>query len=469
MRNKLHIIFASLFITMVSCNKYLDVTPKSSISEDQIFETEIGFQQALSGVYAELATVSLYGDKLSLGFVSALAQNYDMTATGAPYKETTALNYTSDEVVSHLKSIWNQSYKSIAGINNILNHTVSNKSVLADNSYALVRGEALGLRAYLHFDLLRLFGPHPSANIKSIPYETTVDNYATVPGTTSEVLALILKDIDEASTLMATIDAVPQNEVANRQVKMNYYGIKALEARVRMYMGDKEGAFAAASIVVNSNRFPFVDVSKVSAIASVKDRLFKSELVFGLRSRYIQNWADGYFRYKLNTSFSLRRPDLDINTLYENISTDIRKQYLFEYDQLTVYPSKFWQTYVLSTNESSTSTNRLDQLVPMLRISEMYYILAETAPSVANGLAYLNKVRSARALLPLSDAIVNSTSLLQTEIQKEYQKEFYGEGQLFFYYKRHQVAKMQFRNTAMISKDYVLPIPTDELEYNPNY
>jgi hypothetical protein len=469
MKKITYIVLAALTFTQVSCEKYLDVTPKSSISEKQIFETEIGFQQALSGVYAELSTASLYGDRLSLGFVSALAQNYNMTTTGAPYKETTALNYTSTEVVSHLKTIWNQGYKSIAGINNILNHTVSNRNVLSNSNYALIRGEALGLRAYVHFDLLRLFGPHPSASGKAIPYETTVDNFATVPGTTTEVLTAVLKDLEEAAQLLAGEDPVRTSSVSSRQIKMNYFAVKALEARVRLYMGDKAGAHEAASIVVAAQKFPFVDVSKVSASAAVKDRLFKSELVFGLRSRNIQNWADGYFRYKLNTGYSLRREDRDMILLYENSTTDIRKQYLFEYDQLVVYPSKFWQTYVLTTNESSTSDARLDQLVPMIRISEMYYILAETDQSVEKSVEYLNKVRGARAILPLATNYVDNSTILNEEIQKEYQKEFYGEGQLFFYYKRNQSANMQFRSTPMISSDYVLPIPQDELEYNPNY
>jgi len=469
MKKITYIVLAALTFTQVSCEKYLDVTPKSSISEKQIFETEIGFQQALSGVYAELSTASLYGDRLSLGFVSALAQNYNMTTTGAPYKETTALNYTSTEVVSHLKTIWNQGYKSIAGINNILNHTVSNRNVLSNSNYALIRGEALGLRAYVHFDLLRLFGPHPSASGKAIPYETTVDNFATVPGTTTEVLTAVLKDLEEAAQLLASEDPVRTSSVSSRQIKMNYFAVKALEARVRLYIGDKAGAHEAASIVVAAQKFPFVDVSKVSASAAVKDRLFKSELVFGLRSRNIQNWADGYFRYKLNTGYSLRREDRDMILLYENSTTDIRKQYLFEYDQLVVYPSKFWQTYALTTNESSTSDARLDQLVPMIRISEMYYILAETDQSVEKSVEYLNKVRGARAILPLATNYVDNSTILNEEIQKEYQKEFYGEGQLFFYYKRNQSANMQFRSTPMISSDYVLPIPQDELEYNPNY
>ena len=47
--------------------------------------------------------------------------------------------------------------------------------------YETMKGEALGLRAFLHFDLLRLYGPISSENPngEAIPYRTTFDNEAT--------------------------------------------------------------------------------------------------------------------------------------------------------------------------------------------------------------------------------------------------------------------------------------------------
>ena len=49
---------------------------------------------------------------------------------------------------------------------------------------------------------------------------------------------------------------------------------------------------------------------------------------------------------------------------------------------------------------------------------------------------YLEKVRTNRGLLsyPLSKSM--SASELEAEIRKEYKKEFWGEGQLWYYYKR---------------------------------
>jgi hypothetical protein len=49
------------------------------------------------------------------------------------------------------------------------------KGIFSGNNYAIIKGEALALRAYLHFDLLGcLPTPINNPNGKGIPYVTTV-------------------------------------------------------------------------------------------------------------------------------------------------------------------------------------------------------------------------------------------------------------------------------------------------------
>lgn len=55
----------------------------------------------------------------------------------------------------------------------------------------------------------------------------------------------------------------------------------------------------------------------------------------------------------------------------------------------------------------------------------------------------------------------------QQEIQKEYQKDFWGEGQ-FFYYLKRRLVKDFYRcpfPTGMVAAYYVFPIPDDEIEF----
>ena len=57
-------ILLTFFAVNVSCESWLDIQPVDSVSEEQLFETESGFMQALNGVYVEMNQSSLYGGEL---------------------------------------------------------------------------------------------------------------------------------------------------------------------------------------------------------------------------------------------------------------------------------------------------------------------------------------------------------------------------------------------------------------------
>lgn len=471
-RTTLIIGILAIVAVFSGCKKFLDVTPKTSLAEEQLFTSEVGFQQALSGVYGKLASDSLYGDNLSMGFVSALAQNYSTVNSSAAValQQTQLLNYASTEVAGYTNAIWSSSYSAIAAANKIIANTAANRSILSNNSYAQLRGEALALRAFLHFDLLRMFGPEytAGANLKAIPYKKDVNENAIIPSTTADVVKFALADLKEAADLLLPVDPIVTSDLRSRRNKLNYYGVKALEARIRLYSGDKSGAATAANVVISSGKYAFVTQAAAGAISSglvVRDRLYFNEQVFMIRVRDILPTVQLYFRFRgsLDQSLTLT-PASRFATLYENSSSDIRSVYRIEQDGGNLFPSKFWQA---SSATTTISDNLLDQYVPGIRLAEMYYILAETAETPALGVGYLNTVRQNRGISNLATTITATD--LTAAITKEYQKEFYAEGQLFFYYKRIKALRMLFRNTVMTPADYKLPIPDSELQFNPNY
>ena len=471
MKNKILLIICLFSVLALSgCKKYLEVYPKSSIAENELFESEIGFQQAITGIYSQMASRNLYGDNLTMGFVSALAQNYAVSGSGVRFVDSRAVNLGSAEVQNFSGAIWSTAYSAIAGANKVILNCDKRRNLLSDQSYAMFRGESLALRACLHFDLLRLFGPVYTlgASLKAIPYKTTVDQNPVPPSTTAEVIQFILKDLQEAEALMKMKDPILSGGLS-RQINLNYYAVKALQARVLLYSGNNTDAYAAAKTVVDSELFPFIGSYQISTTAGQKDRLYLQEQVFCIRVRDIKNWVDpGYFRSNGGTTSRLTRSSSDFNNLFQTASggsTDFRYVYGIETDNGTAFPSKYWQTYQFNTLDS----NRLDQYVPAIRISEMYYIMAETAPTVQEGITLLNTVRGNRGLRDLSLSIDRTT--LQNEILREYQKEFYAEGQLWYYYKRKVTAKPQFiaSSITMNADRYKLPIPQAELEFNPNY
>ena len=464
----------SIVVVFSSCKKFLDVEPKTNLSEEQLFTSEVGFQQALSGVYGQLASNNLYGDNLSMGFVSALAQNYSTLNSNADValQQTQVLNFASAEVAGYTNAIWSASYSAIAAANKIIANTETSRSLLTDNAYALLRGEALALRAFIHFDLLRMFGPEytAGANLKAIPYKKEVNENAEIPSTTADVVQFALADLKQAEDLLLQADPIVSSDLRSRRNKLNYYGVKALEARIKLYSGDMAGAAAAANVVINSTKYTFVTPQAAGAVSTglvVRDRLYFNEQVFMIRVRDILPTVQRYFRFRGALGQTLTRTSANFATLYETTSgggTDIRFLFRLEQDGGNLFPSKFWQA---STATTTITDNLLDQYVPGIRLAEMYYILAEAASTPAMGVEYLNTVRQNRGLSNLATDI--TATALTAAITKEYQKEFYAEGQLFFYYKRTKTRRMQFRNVDMAPEQYVLPIPDAELQFNPNY
>lgn len=461
-------------LTLSGCNNYLDVAPKSSIPEEEMFSSEIGFRQALTGVYSTLASRSLYGDNLTMGFVSALAQNYNTSGNGtAPlFVPTRNYDYSSDQVVTYTNQIWKAAYNGISGANNIIKFAEINRSVLNEQSYKQILGEAYALRGLFHFEVLRLFAPSYTVGSKSkaIPYKVDVDKYSVSPSTVEEVLDFVIRDLQSSEDLLKQVDPVLSNTM-DRRYKMNYYAVKAIQARAYMYKNATAEAYKAAKEVIDSGKFPFVTKSAVAAAAGTKDRLFRQELIFAIRNRDIKTWAeDEYFTFRASIDYRLTRPDADLRSIYEYTTVgqdDIRYKNLFEDNQGFKFPSKFWQT-----STTTIDSLRLDQTVPVVRMSEMRYIIAETAPSPQEALDMLNTVRLGRTVIALPSNPANlDRNFIQNEITKEYQKEMYAEGQLFYYYKRLNKTSIPFTpsNLSFDTKFYVLPIPQDELEFNPNY
>ena len=110
-----------------------------------------------------------------------------------------------------------------------------------------------------------------------------------------------------------------------------------------------------------------------------------------------------------------------------------------------------------------------NDIYPLLRLSEAYYIAAECLKesNPKRAVELLNLVRSARnlSLFPL-DYKTMSADDIQNEIYKEYRKEFVGEGgQLFFYYKRLNAPEIKGASVRPGKNVYVLPIPSNDQEF----
>jgi hypothetical protein len=465
-------IIIPLFFIAASagCKKWLDVSPKTQIREGELLTSEQGFEDALTGVYLKLGSRSLYGQNLTMGFLDVLGQYYSVsTSSNSTFKQAASFDYADAGVKGAIAGIWTDAYASIANLDNLLAQIDNKRGLFAESNFESVKGQALALRAFIHFDLLRLFGSAPVVNSekKSIPYLTSFGVSVYPLLTVNQVMDSCLKDLSAAGELLSNNKTVSIRSNPNPSSNnMNYWAVKGLEARIYLYRGDKLKAKTAAMEVINNQTlFPFVKAAEAAATIN-RDRLYATEHLFALNVYNLKTYTEEYTKTNVvNGMPLLYTTTTNTKNLYETSSggsSDIRFNYDFYQYGSGYSSSKYWQDDIAQ----SSYYQYLINTVPLIRLSEMYYIAAECSDDPAEGVGYLNTVRANRGLSNLDPAI--SADNLQTEILKEYKKEFYAEGQLFYYFKRLNKAKID-GSTVNATDVYVLPLPEDEIEFGKRF
>jgi len=472
---KIYIFLLLIAGCCISCKKFLDVKPKSQIKEELLFEKERGFIDALSGIYTLMARRDLYGDKLTMSFLDVLAQRYKAGTKASPYWDAVSYNYESElgiNVKGSIRTIWLSAYSGIANANNILGYMDEKKSLFKGDNYNLIKGEALGLRAFLHFDVLRMFGPMMATNSSkpSIPYRTKVSKDAQPLLPANEVAKLIIADLLQAEELLKNdpiVSGSPNDyydfNVENRKFRMNLLAVQGTLARVYQYNNQPAQAYAYAKKVIDAGKYTFVDPTDISSTGACRDRTFRNEQVFALQINNMKVYTDAYFVAAPNSyeGVPLNNDDKVIQDVFEitKSSTDIRYLFLWESKAGKLFNVKY-----LQFDDQPGACVWPKNVVPILRISEMFYIAAECAPDINESIDLMNRVVTNRGIKPLTG--ITDKPGLQQEITKEYQKEFFSEGQLFYYYKRNGFTTIPGSTVIANSNIYVLPVPLDELIFN---
>ncbi|HSC53404.1 MAG TPA: RagB/SusD family nutrient uptake outer membrane protein [Phnomibacter sp.] len=475
----------AMAVSVSACNKFLDVPPKNRVPESVLFNDEEGFKSALMGVYLGMdkptngGVYGIYTNNLTMGMMSALTYNYDNITTanvgeGGPfYNNVGFYAYSDAQVRAEFDGIWGGLYNNIANLNNLIGQIDQKQSVFSRDNFNRVKGEAIALRALFHFDLLRMFGQPPLTGPakKAIPYVTQYTVTPTPHITLTAAMDSCISDLLQAKELLSHTDtsavfkATHDAFTSYTQNHLNYWAVQALLARVYLFKGDVDNAALYASAVIGSNKFPLITSNVAAATNTIRDRTFSQELLFAVYCSNLKNYNLNLF--DKSSGQPLRLTPAGKDRLYltgSGSANDYRYTSWFDNNQANVnVPSKVFQDKNLPYE--------LQGNMPVLRVSELYYILSECAnkkADIAGGTATLNKVRQARGVPALVASGITYTDSLSTEIMREYQKEFTQEGQLWFYYKRlNKNLKLVTSTTAAIPADvYVFPLPDKEKEYN---
>lgn len=495
------IILLSIVLFFTSCNSWFNVTSSDEIREEDHYSTEIGFQQSLIGCYIAMAEDELYGKNLSWYGLERLGhQFYPQIYSNDDEVSFNLQNFSYNSVylVSFTENIWAKAYNVIANVNEALKYIDEKQSIMDPINYHIIKGELLAIRAYMHFDLLRLYGygsweqrSSELNNKYTIPYALEISKEAPAQVTGDEAIRLILTDVTDAANLLREYDPVTKKHdfsyYANvntdgfyntRNLRLNYYAVKALESRVRLWEGsesNKSKALDAAEEVIKAieNGIDMIEnkqniyILKFLTPETINSSTYNltEEQLFGLSIQNLDTKIKGYIKpyYVDDDSKVMYIEPETANQIYENSTTDVRFTTLLDQSltssSLGYVPLKVYQP--------STINQYYKNKISMIRLPEVYYIAAEccttgTPANLEKAMTYLNHVRQKRGLY--EDLKNLDATQIINEIKKEYRKEFLSEGVMFYYYKRTGSSKIPYRSEIMEDKQYVLPYPTYEIQ-----
>ena len=470
------------------CNSWLEIQPEDRILEDDLFVDAKGFLKALNGVYSQMNSTSLYGTNLTMGMLDVMAQYYNADAIdNHTYQLYAGYEYSQSGYKSRLSSIWSNLYELIANCNVIIEKCGDGNSLLSKTDWSIFKGEALALRAMMHFDLLRMYGPVYREETKStrcMPYMVSADRKVQPLMSAETVLDNIIGDLKEAEGLLKDEDPVitegaknysdvsGNNALSYRQYRLNYFAVKALLARAYLWGNDRAAAKQYAMDVIEACQqeetglFPFVTHEALFERNGYPDRVFSTEVLF---ATYNTSRVTNY-----NSIFASTLSATQLLTLAGGFGGNRMNEL---YDDENDYRRNLWATAVVSSNEvlyfekyrDVSDTKDISAayryMIPLIRLSEMYLIAAECTDNVADAARlYLNKLRFHRGCIDLQPT---GPEVLQEMITAEFRREFIGEGQMFFYYKRKGMdyipeGKNDSGNLQMELANYVFPLPDSE-------
>lgn len=496
-------ILASILAAVIlySCNDWLTVMPDSVIESDKLLQTDQGVQNALNGVYNMLSH-NIYHPSGRLG------------GTGLPERMAGSYNYGFDNVELGFDNIYPAAeessntylfqgvYVAIANVNELINGSEEHEPKLTPEIYYMVRGEALAIRALLHFDLMRVYGPVPvNANPSEayLPY-VKVNTYKGTPYTPyEEYMAMVLEDLNEAEEILEQYDPIITEpwEVTeidgyvwqHRRCHMNYYGVLGLQARIRQYFGmitGEDGALAYARRVIEAKepggalKFRLTTAEDFTGGEYSDDRTYWTEHLSCIKCEWFdtfdrsdysepfQTWnvdqstpmgiENGYNRDHFS---NFRNDFLQFMTSGEGAATTdirwannmIRDKYRSMAAGGYMYVCGKW-THFTAMGGIKTPRN-----FPLVRLAEIYMMVMEHG-TLAEANQLYEEYCAARSAeyIPLTEADRSEGGRLLWEFIRE----FYSEGQNFFRYKRTGERFKALADTECSHDSYRLPIPLRE-------
>lgn len=471
----------AITLFLAGCDRQLDqLRPHNVTFEERQFETPDGFTKAIWGIYALVAgraTPESSFNYNDIQFYLSEARGNTIKALDAQVnRHTDAFNYVNSagRDFSHTYEYWRGSYNIVLHINKLLDNVQVDET---DPTILQVKAEALFLRAYVYFNLVRLYSrPYyqDAAGSPGVMLITTGEigpGFAPTRATVAETYQQVIADLQAAIPLF------------NQQKTSSYasrYAADALLSRVYLYMGGtyaspdrqaNERAYDHADIVIREGGYRLLEADDYRSYYQT-DNIGNDEDIFAINTRYGQGLISNLYAMpsQINYSGGLYRPSPDLLGMLDD---DDLRNHFFTDNVTPGFPDDSKATVKYLINYVSLYSNSPGRY---LRLAELYLNRAEAAVKLGNesgALADVNMIRRRAGLAeltgvtgaPLFEEILNQRKLeLAFEGHASYDDFRNGRPMV----RTYASGGSEAMTVAPTSTDVVIKLPEEEIAGNPN-
>ncbi|NLX41013.1 MAG: RagB/SusD family nutrient uptake outer membrane protein [Bacteroidales bacterium] len=477
---KINIILSLICVLAISsCEGFLDVTPTNQADSTTSITSAADAQVMINGLMQKMTSSSYYGRN----FVQyGDAKGGDITIYTAGFDDNMYYFAHRAEGGSQI-GFWTTGYNCLLQANNLV---VNLEKLKEEGLTGLdnLLGQALTIRALIHFDLVRLYGkPYNMDGGASygVPVVTApVDATAQLQrNTVKEVYDQVVADLTKAAPFLSK---------SKSNGYLNYYGNQAILGKVYMYMDNFSAALTCFKNIIDSKAYTLY--TPANWVASWKTQ-FGSESIFEFAM--YPNEGDlgasslGVRYSRKNHAHSNAYGYFMASTYWKNImgANDIRWG-IMTYDHMKDEEERSnWDDccykYLGDSNLAGDGKSTHTAVnIKVIRLSEIYLLAAECALKSDKGAAanYLNAISKRDP----DRAEWTASTINEDAVYNEYRRELLTEGKLFFEQMR-QNRKVTFEDDAWgfgttsqyrdktIDRTFfraILPIGIDEINSNPD-
>lgn len=402
-KSSLTLIISALFL-FTGCK--MEYAPTDSITPEGIVQQAGGLLEVANGNYALLKDVETYNSTTDQNN-SYLRQYFylsEFAGDNVVYGQITtdefekSFTYLHDPSQTNVGYFWYINYKIISACNVVIDLVESGKLSNATSSDLQAVGECYFMRAFCHFNLVRIFAkPYtidPSAD-GIIIRNSISEKKDKARSTVEEVYSFVQNDLRKSASFMT--------ETGRGSGYPSKYAAFALLSRVFLYMDQTDSVISYANKVINSGVYPITSdypnyfrnaVNSTETIWCIIQTATDDKKKFGsIGSMYYSDdsgsgWGEEFASPSLLDSMAVNPEDTRfsyIDTVYNGASIRLKSGIRM-----------FYVTKFSFQDGSPTLSSPV-----MLRISEIYLNRAEAYAKkgeTANALADLDQIRRNRGL-----------------------------------------------------------------------